>query len=219
MVSKFQWKPFWLVTQRDPQNDWTATQNGVNYDVFAQAPFTRSDRSIFKTDLHKSRKSTYQRYAPVAQGWEMGHRSPEMVKFFFWRIMLFNFYPIVLLMQQFAKTSRNANCFCPLFLSTPMPKLYSECEGQCPYVIQHCHAVGVGALQTFGALRSSSASLGVFLCHCPAAVGCCVTADGFTSRSYSAGHTCNRTALPGKESSDISCCCCCCCCCCCIYLF
>ena len=39
MVSKFQWKPFWLATQRDPQNDWTATQNRVNYDVFAQAPF------------------------------------------------------------------------------------------------------------------------------------------------------------------------------------
>ena len=38
MVSKFQWKPFWLATQRDPQNDWTATQNGVTYDVFAQAP-------------------------------------------------------------------------------------------------------------------------------------------------------------------------------------
>ena len=39
MVSKFQWKPFWLATQRDPQNDWTATQNRVNYDVLAQAPF------------------------------------------------------------------------------------------------------------------------------------------------------------------------------------
>ena len=38
IVSKFQWKPFWLATQRDPQNDWTATQNRVNYDVFAQAP-------------------------------------------------------------------------------------------------------------------------------------------------------------------------------------
>ena len=38
MVSEFQWKPFWLATQRDPQNDWTATQNRVNYDVFAQAP-------------------------------------------------------------------------------------------------------------------------------------------------------------------------------------
>ena len=36
MVSKFQWKPFWLATQRDPQNDWTATENRVNYDVFAQ---------------------------------------------------------------------------------------------------------------------------------------------------------------------------------------
>ena len=30
MVSKFQWKPFWLATQRDPENDWTATQNRVN---------------------------------------------------------------------------------------------------------------------------------------------------------------------------------------------
>ena len=40
MVSKFQWKPaFRLATQRDPQNDWTATQNRVNNDVFAQAPF------------------------------------------------------------------------------------------------------------------------------------------------------------------------------------
>ena len=37
MVSKIQWKPFWLATQWDPQNDWTATQNRVNYDVFAQA--------------------------------------------------------------------------------------------------------------------------------------------------------------------------------------
>ena len=37
MVSKLQWKPFWLATQRDPQNDWTATQNRVNCDVFAQA--------------------------------------------------------------------------------------------------------------------------------------------------------------------------------------
>ena len=42
MVSKFQWKPFWLATQRDPQNDWTATQSGVNYDVFAQAPLAQS---------------------------------------------------------------------------------------------------------------------------------------------------------------------------------
>ena len=23
MVSKFQWKPFWLATQLDPHNDWT----------------------------------------------------------------------------------------------------------------------------------------------------------------------------------------------------
>ena len=40
MVSKFQWKPFWLATQRDPQNDWTGWQNRVNYDVFAQAPLS-----------------------------------------------------------------------------------------------------------------------------------------------------------------------------------
>ena len=30
-------KPFWLATQRDPQNDWTATQSRVNYDIFTQA--------------------------------------------------------------------------------------------------------------------------------------------------------------------------------------
>ena len=41
MVSKFQWKPFWLATQRDPQNDWTATQNCANYDEFAQASFRK----------------------------------------------------------------------------------------------------------------------------------------------------------------------------------
>ena len=37
MVSKIQWKPFWLATQLYPQNDWTGWQNGVNDD--AQAPF------------------------------------------------------------------------------------------------------------------------------------------------------------------------------------
>ena len=36
----FQWKPFWLATQRDLQNDWTATQDRVNYDICAQAPST-----------------------------------------------------------------------------------------------------------------------------------------------------------------------------------
>ena len=50
MVSKFQWKPFWLATQRDPQNDWTATQNRVNYDVFAQAP------SLSSYNLRKPRQ-------------------------------------------------------------------------------------------------------------------------------------------------------------------
>ena len=38
-----------LATQRDPQNDWTATQNGVNYDVFAQAPLETSTR---KSNVH-----------------------------------------------------------------------------------------------------------------------------------------------------------------------
>ena len=35
-VSKMQWKPFWLATQLDPQNDWTGWQTGVNDDVCAQ---------------------------------------------------------------------------------------------------------------------------------------------------------------------------------------
>ena len=48
MVSKFQWKPFWLATQRDLQNDWTATQNRVNYDVFAQAPLPGSHHCTLK---------------------------------------------------------------------------------------------------------------------------------------------------------------------------
>ena len=38
MVSKNQWKPFWLATQPYPQSDWLGWQNGVNYDVCAQAP-------------------------------------------------------------------------------------------------------------------------------------------------------------------------------------
>ena len=44
MVSKFQRKPFCLATQRDPQNDWTATQNRVNCttvhsEIFSQTFF------------------------------------------------------------------------------------------------------------------------------------------------------------------------------------
>ena len=49
LVSKFQWKPFWLATQRDPQNDWTATQNRVNHDMFAQAPFPLQTGGLFRT--------------------------------------------------------------------------------------------------------------------------------------------------------------------------
>ena len=38
MVSKIQWKPFWLATllRLYPQNDWTGWQDDVNDDVFAQ---------------------------------------------------------------------------------------------------------------------------------------------------------------------------------------
>ena len=55
MVSKFQWKPFWLAAQRDPQNDWTATQNRVNYDVFAQAHLVALDWRLFTEVCERSR--------------------------------------------------------------------------------------------------------------------------------------------------------------------
>ena len=48
MVSKIQWKPFWLATQLYPQNDWAGRQYRVNYDVFAWAPF---DRMFFFWDF------------------------------------------------------------------------------------------------------------------------------------------------------------------------
>ena len=41
-VSNFQWKPFWLATQRDPQNDWTATQNRVNCMTYSHRPHHHS---------------------------------------------------------------------------------------------------------------------------------------------------------------------------------
>ena len=37
MVSKIQWRPFWLATHLYPQNDSIGWQKGVNNDVFAQA--------------------------------------------------------------------------------------------------------------------------------------------------------------------------------------
>ena len=40
MVSRIQWKPFWLATQRDPPNDWTGWQICVNCDIFAQVPLS-----------------------------------------------------------------------------------------------------------------------------------------------------------------------------------
>ena len=55
MLSKFQWKPFWLATQRDPQNDWTATQNRVNYDVFAQAPSDRAHKIYDNSPMERFR--------------------------------------------------------------------------------------------------------------------------------------------------------------------
>ena len=43
MLSRIQWKPFWLATQLYPPNDWTGWQNGVIYDVFAQASLVNSN--------------------------------------------------------------------------------------------------------------------------------------------------------------------------------
>ena len=37
MVSKFRWKPFWLATHLDPQNDWTGWQYRANCD-FSHRP-------------------------------------------------------------------------------------------------------------------------------------------------------------------------------------
>ena len=39
----------WLATQRDQQNDWTATQKRVNYDAFAQAPLHVSQGFLYTT--------------------------------------------------------------------------------------------------------------------------------------------------------------------------
>ena len=48
MVSKIQWKPFWLATQLYPPNDWTGWQNGANNDLCAQAPLL----TIFVSQTH-----------------------------------------------------------------------------------------------------------------------------------------------------------------------
>ena len=67
MVSKFQWQPFWLATQRDPQNDWTATQNRVNYDVFAQTPLCGQNEFVRSFSLLHilSLASTFVLFSPV----------------------------------------------------------------------------------------------------------------------------------------------------------
>ena len=49
-------KPFWLATQRNSQNDWTATQNRVNYDVFAQAPFVDCKKRLPVLTAHAHMK-------------------------------------------------------------------------------------------------------------------------------------------------------------------
>ena len=51
----------WLATQRDPQNDWTATQNRVNYDVMAQAPCICRYRSteLFDTERNNINTKNY----------------------------------------------------------------------------------------------------------------------------------------------------------------
>ena len=58
MVSKIQWKPFWLATQLYPQNDWTGwhAQNRVNYDVYAQAQFEHFQRGRKKKHLFLYKK-------------------------------------------------------------------------------------------------------------------------------------------------------------------
>ena len=68
MLFKFEWKPFWLVTQRDPQNDWPATRNRVNYDVLAQAPLVQSAQ---KTKLRFGLVATLRFTAPM-MGRQMG---------------------------------------------------------------------------------------------------------------------------------------------------
>ena len=47
MVSNIQWKPFWLATQLDPQNDRTGWQIRVNYDVLLVNPLLFRWRTIF----------------------------------------------------------------------------------------------------------------------------------------------------------------------------
>ena len=38
MVSRIQWKPFWLATQLYAQNDWTGWQNRANYMTYSHRP-------------------------------------------------------------------------------------------------------------------------------------------------------------------------------------
>ena len=47
MVSRIQWKPFWLSIQLNPQKDRTGWQNGVNDDVCAQASLDRVSRQAW----------------------------------------------------------------------------------------------------------------------------------------------------------------------------
>ena len=84
MVSKYQWKPFWLATQRDPQNDWTATQNRVNYDVFAQAPLNNFCPSDFFKEGDASRTSEYLQPEGAERKLFMEYADPPIPTSFSW---------------------------------------------------------------------------------------------------------------------------------------
>ena len=66
MVSKFQWQPFWLATQLDPQNDWTEWQNRVNYDVClrTQAPLALPSQMMGPVRI---------RHGSHGFGWQSSH--------------------------------------------------------------------------------------------------------------------------------------------------
>ena len=49
MVSRSQWKPFWLATHLYPQNDWTGWQFPVCYDVIRTGSFDEVECVLFKS--------------------------------------------------------------------------------------------------------------------------------------------------------------------------
>ena len=73
MVSKFQWKPFWLATPLDPQNGWTGWQIFVNNDVFAQAPLLMGKEQRQDTPHATSCKAVATVHAEEDGGCVHGH--------------------------------------------------------------------------------------------------------------------------------------------------